>query len=747
MQALSEDEQSPEEETDEAPTSPARPWRRRLRPLIVPAVYTLMCLAVFWRMWTPIDNAQRIWKYDPPHDYWGDMIFQQDTLRDGELALWNPHDRGGFPVYGDPQPGMLYPPNWPLLLWDFGDSLPFSAASLKIFLHWIFGAIGMHLLLRRFGAKEPACYVAGALFSFTSPKLRYMGSALNWSVAWIPWVLLAVDWFAEKPTIKRAVVMGSALAMVLLSGAPAVVLYTLLLALPFGIYRMRGKIIANWKPIAAGAGVTLLWILPLMAGNLEQLPESVRETRSYAFITDSVFTPGHLLSFMVPRLGGENPYVGACAILGLGLAITCRKNRGLAWIFLGVAGLAVAVSFGRHAGVLPFAASAFPPFSMFRRAHRYLYITSLAIAIIAGIGISNALSLEAGEQRQRIAKIITWIGCALTFALGIAYLVSIVVHDKQGATKNVGFGLAFLSAAVFTVFLRFAMTSNGKTRQWFAWALPLLVFLDIWTANYPFAEIGVEAMPRTPNDQAVAKLEGIDRDWRVFDDGFLMYRPGVRLGIRDFSGYEDDPLGLSRYKSLLNASKRDMALMGHANVRYFLDGPKGKLAPNKKHADKIAPNIWELKKVAPAVYYVPAPLKADSPRAALKALRTFDAGTNAVVEGQVSPGAADLPVTAGTITHFSPNAIRAEIETPGPGLIIVSEAYYPKWSATLDGSQADILPANLLFRGIAVDSAGQHVIEMKLRPMRFWGLLPAFVLAMVLLLWAVLPRRRQLKAS
>ncbi len=712
----------------------------------MPAVYTLLTLAVFWRLWTPIEGAQRSWKYDPPNEYWGDLVFQQETLSDGQLALWNPYDRGGFPVYGDPQPGMFYPPNWPLLIWgSLSDSLPFGIASFKILLHWIFGAIGMHLLIRRLGGSreswEPACYAAGILFSFTSPKLRYMGSALNWSVAWLPWVLLAVWYFSEKPNTRRGVIMGTTLAMVLLSGAPAAVLYALVLALPFGLYQMRGRLRANWKPIAVGAGVTLLWILPLMASNLEQLPESVRQVRSYSFITDSVFSPGHLLTFVVPRLGqGENPYVGGLVLLAIGLAIANRRQQGLVWVFLGITAFSIAISMGSHAGFLPALASGFSPFSLFRRAHRYLYITSVALSILGGLGFGYVLSLERDERKAQLAKAITWVGGALSFALGLAYLISVVMQDKIGANKNEGFGIAFLSALVFTVLLRLILTSKGRSQRGIAWAIVALAFVDIWTANFHVADVGMTGLPHTPRDADVAKLEGVQRDWRIYDDGYLQYRPGTRLKIRDFSGYEDDPLGLSRYTMLLKASKRNPTLLGHANVRYLLSR-KGKLKPKPKHGKQIEPGIWELHDKAPAVYFVPSPVHANDAKDALKQLRSFKPGTQAVVEGNVVAGNDALPMATGRIAVLEPNRVVAEITTPGPGLVIVAEAYYPKWQATVNGEKASILPANLMFRGIAVSAAGPHRIEMTLSPGRFWWLLPAYLLAAGLLLWALAWRR------
>ena len=709
----------------------------------MPLVYTLLTLAVFWRLWTPIDGAERSWKYDPPHEYWGDLIFQQDSLSGGQLALWNPYDRGGFPVYGDPQPGMFYPPNWPLLIWgSVGDSLPFGIASFKIVLHWIFGAIGMHLLIRRLGGSreswEPACYAAGALFSFTSPKLRYMGSALNWSVAWLPWVLLAVWYFSEKPTARRGVLMGTTLAMVLLSGAPAALLYALILALPFGVYQMWGRIRASWKAIAAGAGTALLWVLPLMASNLQQLPESVRQARSYSFITDSVFSPGHLITFVVPRLGqGENPYVGGLVILGIGLAIANRKQRGLAWVFLGIAAFSIAISLGGHAGFLPSLASAFSPFSMFRRAHRYLYVTSVALAVLGGLGFGYVLSIEKEERKAQLAKALTWVGGALSFALGIAYLISVVMQDKIGAHKNEGFGLAFLSALVFTVLLRLILTSNPRAKRGLAWAVVALVFIDVWTANFQVSDVGMTALPHTPRDGDVAQLEGLERDWRIYDDGYLEYRPGTRLQIRDFSGYEDDPLGLSRYTRLLNAAKRDHRLFGHANVRYLLTR-NGKLKPRPADATQKSPGIWELKETAPAVYFIADPVVVETPDDALKKLRSFKPGAGAVAEGAVPRGDSALSITQGRITILEPNRLVAEIETPGPGLVVIAEAYYPQWRATVDGAETPILPANVMFRGIPISSAGVHSIEMTLSPHRFWWLLPAFLLAFGLLLWAAL---------
>lgn len=722
------------------------PWRQRgrafARASVMPAAYVAFTMLVFWRVWTGIDGAEGFWRFDPRFEYWGDLQFQVDTLRSGQLAMWNPFDRGGFPLYGDPQPGMLYPGNWPLILWGLvTGSVSYMLIAVKILGHWVLGMVGMHLFLRRLGAREPACYIGGVLFGFTCPRMRYGGSALNWSMAWIPWVLLALDWFAEKPSPRRGVVLGSAFAMVLLTGAPAVVLYTLVVAVPFGLWRLRGRLLASWKPIAVSAGVALLWLAPLVLSNLQQVPESVREQRTLSFIADSAFGPVHIVGLLVPRISDQNLYFGLLALFAIGVAVVSDR-RTLALVMLGVAAAGVALALGTHAGILPATASAVPVFGLFRQAHRYIYITAVAVPILAALGISYAYTVQDPATRKALGRWMTGIGAATTFALGLTLLIAVVVSKDLRVPKNDALALGFASAAVSTWLLRSIIVYHGRTRTTFAWIAVVVVALDVWTANSAIVDGGWTPPPRPKHDAALAQLEGVDREWRVYDRGYLDFRPGTRLGIRDFGGYEDDPLGLSRHKLMLDAVRSDLRLLGHANVRYFLDGGnQPRLTPKPQDGFSKLPGgpLWEVPVRAPAVMYVPDAEVVAGPKEALARLRTLDAGTGAVVEGQAPPrGPPGATVVAGRVLELEPNRYVAEIETPGPGLVVIAEAYYPAWRATVDGKETAIQPANVMFRAVPIHSAGVHRIEMTLKPMRFWGLLPAYLIALGLLIGAAI---------
>ena len=71
----------------------------------------------------------------------------------------------------------------------------------------------------------------------------------------------------------------------------------------------------------------------------------------------------------------------------------------------------------------------------------------------------------------------------------------------------------------------------------------------------------------------------------------------------------------------------------------------------------------------------------------------------------------------GTVTIESYEPERISMRTVGSraALVVLTDAFYPGWRATVDGENTPILRANLNFRGIAVP-AGEHVIEMRYAP-------------------------------
>ncbi|MGH2706024.1 MAG: YfhO family protein [Actinomycetota bacterium] len=83
----------------------------------------------------------------------------------------------------------------------------------------------------------------------------------------------------------------------------------------------------------------------------------------------------------------------------------------------------------------------------------------------------------------------------------------------------------------------------------------------------------------------------------------------------------------------------------------------------------------------------------------------------ALVTGQ---GGGDPPGTA-RILAYSSNRVVIETDAARPGLLVLTDTYYPGWVASVKGREAPVVPTNVLFRGVPVP-AGRSLVVLKYQP-------------------------------
>ncbi|MCS7041083.1 MAG: YfhO family protein, partial [Caldilineales bacterium] len=71
-----------------------------------------------------------------------------------------------------------------------------------------------------------------------------------------------------------------------------------------------------------------------------------------------------------------------------------------------------------------------------------------------------------------------------------------------------------------------------------------------------------------------------------------------------------------------------------------------------------------------------------------------------------------------TITAVEPETVRLQVQTPVAAWLVLSDAWYPGWEATVDGQPTPIERANLLLRAVHVP-AGEHEVVFRFRPLSF----------------------------
>lgn len=93
--------------------------------------------------------------------------------------------------------------------------------------------------------------------------------------------------------------------------------------------------------------------------------------------------------------------------------------------------------------------------------------------------------------------------------------------------------------------------------------------------------------------------------------------------------------------------------------------------------------------------------------------------TEAVIESAALPplGEPTGPELA-RVTRIRPHSLELEVAASAPGLLVVSDAFYPGWRAEVDGVEREIVPTDLAFRGVAI-APGERRVRFRFAPASF----------------------------
>jgi hypothetical protein len=158
----------------------------------------------------------------------------------------------------------------------------------------------------------------------------------------------------------------------------------------------------------------------------------------------------------------------------------------------------------------------------------------------------------------------------------------------------------------------------------------------------------------------------------------------------------------------------------------------------------IPVGLYENKKALPRAFLVHRVHAVASPEEAVDRLLEpgFDPYAEAVIEG-VPPPLAAAPERSHErveIASYDPTRVVVRVEAAAPGLLVLGDSYDSNWVATRNGEAIPVVPANGLFRGVAVPR-GQSELTFRYRPREFQ--LGAAISVLALFLAVVLWVRRR----
>jgi hypothetical protein len=140
----------------------------------------------------------------------------------------------------------------------------------------------------------------------------------------------------------------------------------------------------------------------------------------------------------------------------------------------------------------------------------------------------------------------------------------------------------------------------------------------------------------------------------------------------------------------------------------------------------------------------------DSKAALARLHQPFEPRRQAVIEGKLPDAVRSLiaasPETDGSsvrIASYDDNRVKLQATMEHPGLVVLTDNYFPGWKAKVDGKSAQIYATDYLFRGVVVGE-GQHEIEFTYAPASFKVGLVIAVLSLLALggWWGLDARKR-----
>jgi hypothetical protein len=195
-------------------------------------------------------------------------------------------------------------------------------------------------------------------------------------------------------------------------------------------------------------------------------------------------------------------------------------------------------------------------------------------------------------------------------------------------------------------------------------------------------------------------------------------------------------LGLLGVHHLLQ-QRRDQPLRG---FRAVYDGPDARVYANPA--------------ALPRAFVVDREIVADGADAARDAItaRGFRPRSAVVTErpipgladGGAGAGAAGRPPGVARISDYEDERVEVRTRTTRPGLLVLTDSFYPGWKATVDGRDATVHRVDYLIRGVQVP-AGAHTVRFRYEPASWRVGWITSAVALVLILGAValgLRRRR-----
>ncbi|HEX9165502.1 MAG TPA: hypothetical protein VF862_06300 [Gemmatimonadales bacterium] len=694
---------------------------------------TLVFLAAALTLCWPMLTGQFLLGSDQYVAGYGFRLFGAEHFRAfGEIPQWNPYLFGGLPFMGAMHGDIFYPTAW--LRWV----LPVDTAmNLGFAVHIVLAGATMYALLRTFGVSWAGALAGGLAYELTGIVASLVQPGHDGKLfvsALTPLLFLAILRLVRDQRLSAAGMLALTVGLSL-HGHPQMSYYLLVAGLCWGLYltflapdrparhRVAWTVAAAVGGVAIGFGLYAIQALPF----IEYIPYSPRgeggSSGGWDYATAFSMPVDEMLSLALPEFNGildaywgrnffklHTEYVG---VLPLALAILGAGDRSRRTLVLGlgaIAGLFLLVSFGGHTPFYRLWYEVMPMMKKVRAPGMAFFLVAFVLAVFAGFGVDR---ISRGEvTRGRLLAVtggLAGLGLlAVTGALqGVAEAIApaeTFQRVRENADALQAGGVRMLLLAVAAGGLLWAMGQGRLAGARAAAALAVLLVADLYSIDRRFFEFHPPAAVTYRDDEITSRLRQTPLPYRTLDVGvyrgswLMAHQVPTLLGYHgnEIRFFDDLMGGKNQWQHLGSPALWDLYAVRYLVTGQAVEAPGWTLVmgpvPTTSGVpgylyEAEAPPQWA--RVVPAAAKVPeaqiVPTVID-PRFPANRVVLFP-DTASITPAALGDSVSAAPGIGAELRHWQPGRMTIGLlaQAPAESYLLVSENWYPDWTATVDG--------------------------------------------------------------